>query len=80
MTDDTEERRQAIEELIGKARTTTKDLQHHELCPTHGPAALLGAAYLSAARQAGMTDIECIARLHWTAAVSRQVERKAKAH
>lgn len=80
MDDDTEERRQAIEGLIQEARNKTQELQHQELCPTHGPAALLGAAYLSAARQMGMTDVECIARLHWTAAVSRQIERQAKAH
>lgn len=73
MTED-EERIAAIETLANTARTIRDGLQHMELCPVHGPVALLGAAYIAAGREAGMSDIESLARLKWMASQSARFD------
>lgn len=79
MTDDTEtetdegqRRIAAIAHIKSAAKDANVRLAIEEMDSVHGPVALLAATYLAVAREAGMPDIETIARLHW---ISRQTKK-----
>lgn len=65
MSDPKDEKTDAILTLLETAEAKCAEMRHHETCPTHGPRALLALAYLAAGREAGMSDAESVANMHW---------------
>lgn len=74
MSEPEDEKTGAILALLETAEAKCAEMRHHETCPTHGPRALLALAYLAAGREAGMSDAESVANMHWHVSQARRGE------